>query len=149
MAIPASSVPAAKLFLYNGITTQINDTAVLVSYDTPGPNQPDDLVVIGAVTRTVVPYQMVGSGQAGWLDETYTIEVIVDVFRGGDNARTAFERACTLADTVAFVVRTDPSLGGAVLVAHPAQVHYEGIWEDEHRGRRAVATIEVNCHMRI
>lgn len=149
MTIPASTVPAAKLYLHSQITTLINDTSVLVSYDTPGPRQPDDIVMVGAVDRQIVPYQMVGSGQAGWLDETYAIEVIISVFRGGDDARTAFERACVLADQVVYVVRNDPSLGGAVVVAHPSNVRYDPTFDDDHKGRLVTATVEVQCRARI
>lgn len=149
VTIPASTVPAAKLYLHSHITTLINDTSVLVSYDPPGPFQPDDIVMVGAVDRQVGPYQMVGSGGAGWLDETYSIEVVVSVYRGGDDARTAFERACALADQVVFVVRTDPSLGGAVVVAHPEQSRYEPTFEDEHKGRLVTVTIPIACRARI
>lgn len=149
MTIPASSIPAAKLFLFNGIVSLINDTAVLVAYDEPGPNQPDDIVMVGGVDRQVAALQMVGSGQAGWLDETYTIDVVVSVFRGGDDARTAFERACVLADQVVYVVRTDPSLGGAVVVAHPEASRYEPAWDDDHRGRLVTVTIPIYCRARI
>lgn len=149
MTIPASTIPAAKLYLHTQITALINDAAVLVSYDPPGPNQPDDIVMVGAVDRQVVPYQMMGSGQAGWLDEQYSVEVVVSVYRGGDDARTAFERACTLADQVVYVVRTDPSLGGAVVVAHPEQSRYEPVHEDEHKGRLVTVTIPIACRARI
>jgi hypothetical protein len=149
LTIPASTIPTAKLYLYNQITTLINDTSVLVSYDPPGTYQPDDIVMIGAVDREVVPYQMVGSGQAGWLDESYSIEVVVSVFRGGDDARTAFERACTLADQVVQVVRTDPSLDGAVVVAHPEQSRYEPAFEEDHKGRLVTVTIPILCRARI
>jgi len=149
MTIPASTVPLAKLYLFNQITTLVNDAAVLVSYDQPGPNQPDDIIMIGAVDRQVVPYQMVGSGGAGWLDETYTIAVSVEVYRGGDDARTAFERACVLADTVVAAVRGDPSLGGAVVVAHPAQVRYAPAWEEKHLGRIVEVVVDVACRARI
>jgi hypothetical protein len=149
MTIPASTVPAAKLYLYTQITALINDAAVLVAYDPPSTYQPDDIVMVGAVDRQVVPYQMVGSGGAGWLDETYQIEVVVSVFRGGDNARTAFERACTLADQVVYVVRSDPSLGGAVVVAHPEVSRYEPAWEEDHKGRLVTVTIPINCRARI
>jgi len=149
MTIPASTIPAAKLFIYNGIVTLINDAAVLVSYDEPGPNQPDDIIMVGRVERQVAPFQMVGSGQAGWLDETYTVEVVVSVYRGGDDARTVFERAATLADQVVYVVRTDPSLGGAVIVAHPGNVSYQPAWEESHKGRMVDVTIEIACHARI
>jgi hypothetical protein len=149
VTIPASTIPAAKLYLFTQITALVNDTSVLVCYDPPGPRQPDDILMVGAVDRQVVPYQMVGSGQAGWLDESYSIEVVVSVYRGGDDARTAFERACVLADQVVYVVRNDPSLGGAVVVAHPEQSRYEAAWEEEHKGRLVTVTIPIFCRARI
>lgn len=150
MTIPASTIPAAVLYLFNGVTTLINDAAVLVSYGPPGPRQPEDIVAVNlGIDRQVVPYQMVGSGQAGWLDESYSIEVVVSVYRGGDDARTAFERACTLADQVVQVVRTDPSLGGAVVVARPEQSRYEPALEDEHKGLLITVTIPIACRARI
>jgi hypothetical protein len=149
VTIPASTVPASVLFLWNGITTAINDAAVLVSYGPPGPSQPDDIVMVGNIDRVVRPFQMVGSGQAGWLDEEYGVEVVVSVYRGGDDARTAFERAASLADTVVSVVRTDPSLGGAVIVAHPGQVTYDQAFDVEHKGRLVTVTVDVRCRARI
>jgi hypothetical protein len=150
MTIPISSIPAAVLYLFNGVTALVNDPAVLISYGPPGPRQPDDIVAINlGIDRMVVPYQMVGSGQAGWLDESYSIEVVVSVFRGGDDVRTAFERACTLADQVVYVVRSDPSLGGAVVVAHPEQSRYETGLEDDHKGLLVTVTIPIACRARI
>lgn len=149
MAIPASTVPAAVSYIHSRIITAINDTAVLVSYGPPGTNQPDDLIVVGNVTREIVPYQMVGSGQAGWLDETYTIEVVASVFRGGDYGQVVLERASALADVVVAVVRTDPSLGGAVVVAHPSAVEYEQNWDPDHKGRTVDATVSIRCRARI
>jgi len=149
MAIPASTVPAAVTYIHSHITTAINDAAVLVSYGPPGTNQPDDMIVVGNVNREVGPIQMVGSGQAGWLDEIYTIDVIASVFRGGDNGQTVMERAAALADVVVAVVRTDPSLGGAVIVAYPTTVDYEQNWDDQHKGRVVDATVTIRCRARI
>lgn len=149
MAIPASSVPTAVGYLYDHIVTAVNDTAVLVSYGPPEPNQPDDLIVVGNVSREIIPWQMVGSGGAGWLDETYTVEVIVSVYRGGDNGRVVMERACVLVDIVVAVVRADPSLGGAVVVANPALVDYEPSFDAEHKGRLVDATVSIRCRTRI
>jgi hypothetical protein len=149
VTIPASTIPTAKLYLFNQITALINDPAVLVCYDEPGTNQPDDIIMVGRAERQIEPLQMVGSGQAGWLDEIYTIQVDVEVFRGGDDARAAFERACVLADQVVYVVRNDPSLGGAVIVARPEIASYEPAWEEKHLGRIVSVIIPIRCHARI
>jgi hypothetical protein len=149
MTIPASTVPAAKAALYSGALTAINDPAVLVCYDEPGPNQPDDIVCIGPVERDVTIGGLVGGGGAGWLTERYAIHVIVSCFRGGDDAKTVFERAAALADVVVNVVRTDPSLGDAVITAQPTKWLLEGTWEAEHKGRVATATGHIECTARI
>jgi len=133
----------------DAVWVALNDPAVLVCYDEPGPNQPDDIVMVGDVERLVAPYQMVGSGQAGWLDEEYTVEVVVSCYRGGDDARTVFERACVLADQVVYVTRSDPSLGGAVVLAHPQTVRYGSQWDDKHLGRIVTVTVDVRCRARI
>lgn len=149
MTIPASTVPAAKAFLVTAITTAINDTSVLVSYDEPGTYQTDDIVMVGRVDRQVERHAFVGSGGAQWLYEIYTIEVVVRAYRGGDDAQTVFERACALADVVASAVRTDPTLGGVVLVANPSTAAIEPDWDDNHLGRIATATIGVLCEAQI
>lgn len=149
MAIPASTVPAALAYLHSHIITAVNDTAVLVSYGPPTTNQPDDLIVVGNVDREVSPYQMVGSGQAGWLDEIYTADVVVSAFRGGDFGQVVLERASALADIVVSVVRTDPSLGGAVVVANPTNVQYEQNWDPDHKGRVVDVTVSIRCRARI
>lgn len=137
-------------YLLNNITTAVNDTAVLVSYGPPGTNQPDDLIAVGtSVARETVAYQMVGSGQAGWLNERYDLDIIVSVFRGGDNGQTVLERAAVLTDVVVAVIRTDPSLGGAVTVAHPSVSSYVPSYDQEHKGRLVDVTITVSCSARI
>lgn len=155
MTIPASSVPAARRYLFDQLTAQLTTdpdfpkAQLLVVYDQPGPFQPDDIVSVGKVTRQVAVSSMVGSGAAGWLEERYQVEVIVDVFRGGAYAQAAFERAVALIDAVCAVVRGDPSLGGAVLEARPASSTYESELDDEHKGRRCVGTVDVDCYQRI
>jgi hypothetical protein len=131
---PSSTVPAVKAYLFNALkvrtelATLIAQGEALVSYDDPGPFQPQDIVAVTNVTRSVKPLQMVGGGGAGWLDESYTVDVVVDVFRGGDDPQTVFERACLLVDVVVDVVRQDPSLGGLVIQANPEASDYVSEW---------------------
>jgi hypothetical protein len=150
MTIPVSTAPTAKLYLYNQIIALVNDPAVLVSYGEPGLEQPDDIIVVGAVSRQVVISQMVGSGGTGWLDETYTIGVDVEVYRGGADAPTADARAWALVGVVETVVRTDPSLGGAVIVAHPSENQSPGpAWEAKGLGVLVSITVLITCRARI
>lgn len=135
MRIPISTVPAAKAYLVEKITKALANPKVLVSYDDPGPNQPDDIIVVGDVNRTITPWAMVGGGGAGWLGENYTITVTVSVFRGGDFAQAVTERAYELADLIVAVVRQDPSLGGLVLTARPEATQSGTDWTDDHKGR--------------
>jgi hypothetical protein len=148
--VTASTVPLAVGYLFDNIKAAVNDPAVLVSYGPPTPNHPNDMIVIEGVSREAVPFQMVGSGGAGWIDETYTIEVNCWVYRGGGpSGQVPFERASALADIVDSVVRSDPSLGGAVVVASPERRDYTQSWDDDHAGRLVEALVGVRCRARI
>jgi len=156
MTIPSSSVPAARRYLYEQLTAQLTPdpdfpkSQLRVVYDQPGTFQPDDIVAIGRVTRQTSVSSMVGSGGAGWLEERYQVEVIIDVFRGGgDYSQQTFDRAMALTDAVCAVVRADPTLGGAVLVARPASSTHESELDEEHKGRHCVATLEIDCYQQI
>ncbi|WP_223279358.1 hypothetical protein [Streptomyces sp. SDr-06] len=122
---------------------------LLVCYDEPGPDQPDDIVSVGKVHRTVSVNSMVGGGGAGWLEERYTVEIEIDVFRGNDDPQYVYQRASDLADATIAVVRSDPSLGGLVLTSRPQTAAHEVTWDDKHMGRHGTVAIEVECYTRI
>jgi hypothetical protein len=145
--IPASSIPAARAYLLAQLTTQMAalDPAILVCLDGPGPDQPDDIVSVGDVRQTYSPESGVGSGGAGWLREDYTVTVTVSCYRGGDDAATVFGRARQLADLVVAVVRSDPSLGGAVDRARPATAEHTSGWTEDHSGRMADIELGFDC----
>lgn len=151
MSIPNSTAPAARSWIYNQCVATLTpdplspSSSLLVCYDDPGPNQPDDIVAIGAVARTFESGSFVGNGGAGWLKERYTITVTIDVFRGGDDAQATYARAQVLADGVVAAVRSDLTLGGAVLTATPLADNSEGEWDPEHLGRHVTSTIEISC----
>lgn len=155
MSIPTSTAPAARAWLYDQLTAQITPdpnsprSSLLICYDDVGTNAPDDVVIVGAVARTVDVNSMVGGTGSGWLDERYTITITVDVFRGGDDAAATFTRASLLLDQVCAIVRTDATLGGAVLVARPLTSQAEGEWDDEHKGRHTLITLDIECYARI
>lgn len=151
MNIPSSTAPASRLWLFNQLTAVLTPdplsptSSLLVCYDDPGPNQPDDIVSIGGVTRTFEPGSFVGGGGAGWLKERYTITVAIDVFRGGDDAQSTYARAQVLADGVVAVVRSDLTLGNNVITATPVSDSSEGEWDQDHLGRHVTSTIEISC----
>lgn len=144
--IPASSIPAARNWILAQLQAQYPESSgVLVCLDEPGPYQPDDIISIGDVHQTYSPEQTVGSGGQGWLREDYTITVTVDCYRGGDDAAGVFAAARALADMVVAVVRSDPSLGGAVDRARPGSVTHTGGWDEEHKGRQTVIDLGIDC----
>lgn len=144
--IPASSIPAARAWLFAQLQVQLPfSSGVLVCLDEPGPNQPDDIVSVGDVHQTYSPFAGVGSGGEGWLREDYSVEVTVDCYRGGDDAAGVFAAARTLADLVVNVVRSDPSLGDAVDRARPGTVLHTSAWDEDHKGRQTVITIPIEC----
>ncbi|MGW1892143.1 hypothetical protein ACWCP6_18065 [Streptomyces sp. NPDC002004] len=144
--IPSSSIPAARSWILAGIQAQLaTSKGVLVCLDEPGTYQPDEIVSVGDVHQQYSPENVVGSGGAYWLREDYTITVIVDVFRGGDDPAAVFARARQLADVVVAVVRSDPSLGGAVDRAKPASVQHTSGWTEDHKGRQTVIEIGIDC----
>lgn len=144
--IPASSIPAARAWILAQLQAQYPAASgVLVCLDEPGTYQPDDIIAVGDVHQTYSPEASVGSGGRGWLREDYTITVTVDTFRGGEDAAGTFAEARAMADTVVAVVRSDPSLGGAVDRAMPANVTHTGAWDEDHKGRQCVIEIGIDC----
>jgi hypothetical protein len=131
--IPASSIPDAKCYLFDQLTAAMAGTPVGVYMDLP-PNDPpveDDVIVVGDIEQVMEPWQLVGSGGAGWLYEKYSIQIEISVYRGGDDARAVLTQAAALVLQVCTVVRADPSLDGNVLQAYPAGAHYQSGWSDE------------------
>lgn len=153
--IPSSSAPAARLWLFGQLSIALTPdplsktSSLLVCFDQPGPNQPDDIVSVGKVNRRLGVNSMVGGGGAGWLEENYTVDIVIDVYRGGDSAQAAYTRATDLVAGAIAVVRADPSLGGSVLIAKPTSDLTEVEWDEEHGGQHATATLEITCYQRI
>lgn len=154
--IPASTAPAARRWLFDQCTAQIQadpddqQSSLLVCYDDPGTNQPGDIVSVGGVTRQISISAMVGSGGAGWLEERYTIALVIDIYRGGpDAAQSSYDRGAALLDQVVAIVRADPTLGGAVLVGRPAESQTEGLVLDDHTGRQSVVNLGIECYAHI
>jgi hypothetical protein len=150
MAIPPSTVKAVRMQLFNTLKAAIGTQNALVCLDGPSVNEPDDIVSIGAVHRQAVPAQLVGGGGAGWIDEHYTIEVAVEVYKGGDFAQVCFERCEDLIYQVESAVRTDPTMGGLVIQATPHQSTSTGaLPAEDHMGRLCSGVVHVMFHARL
>lgn len=148
MSIPVSSAPAAKLALFNAIkanATIAADATIAVCYGPPslGDLAHDDWIAVQGYHRTTSSLAMVAGGGQFWLQENYTIEVVVSVYRGGDQAETVDERCAQLVACVENAVRTDPSLGGVVTEARPVEEQSEPSWDEEGRGRFTVSTLQI------
>lgn len=118
MTIPSSSVPAAGAWLLAAITSTLNDPTVTIAAGEPG-DDGNDSIYFGDVRRQVEVLAMVGSEGPNAFKETYEIDVMVSCWTGDDDPAALYARAASLADSVIAVVRTDPTLGGAVSGARP------------------------------
>lgn len=139
----ASSVPAAVSYLVAHITTQVNDTSVLVQEGSEGADKPGDMILVGEqVNRELTIDTLDGS-----VTEHYVVTVNVSSYRGGDSPSTVFSRAYTLADAVVAVLRNDPTLGGAVAscAAEPVTADATLGWDETGGGRLAQVIFQVTC----
>lgn len=153
MSIPNSTVKAAKSWLYTHIQSALTSDPLSskltlgVFYDHPGIAKPDDMVVVGDVNRQVAVSAMVGNEGAFSFEETYTIDVVVSVYRAGPNAaQAAFERACDLMDGVITTQRGDPTLGGVVVVCRPQDIAQPSSEpEEDAKGFLAEQSVKFFC----
>lgn len=148
MAAPVSTAPTVRAYLLAEIA-ELVDAAVLVSDGPPGPNQPDDIIVIGDVDNNIEIAAVVGDGGQGWLVERYDLIITVSCYRGGDDNNEVFARAAELAGLVVEVVRQDPSLAATVLLAVPERWTSDSSWEASYKGRLVDidVTIKVTAHI--
>lgn len=151
MAVPQSTVKAVRMRLFNTLAAALGTQDIIVCLDDPSTNEPDDIVTVGAVHRqTPAGVQLVGGGGTGWMDEHYTIEVNISVYRGGDFAQAVFERCEDLIYQVESAVRTDPTFGGLVIQANPHESTNSGSEpSDDHMGRICTGVVHVAFHARL
>jgi len=155
VTIPASTTTAVRQYLYDQLTAILTpdpldkSASLLVCFDTPGPEEPEDIVSVGKVQRELSPAAMVGGGGAGFLDEKYSVTITFDVFRGGDDPQYVYARAAALADATIALVRSDLTLGGLVLISKPSRHSAEVDWDENHMGRHCTAELDIECLQRI
>jgi hypothetical protein len=147
-----TAVPAALTFLVAEISAQPACTGDgehafgLYRGDPPGVWPVDDGIIIGAeVARKLSKLAIVGGGGYEYLREDFTIKVEIGVYRGGDDEPTVETRLWALVNAVESAVRVDLSLGGSVSEAWPTTVDYTSAWSPDGNGRRAFATLDIDC----
>ena len=144
-SIPAPTVPTVKAWLQNQcLLNLVPETGYRLSVclDDPGPEQADDMVIIGNVpSRKTSPTQMIGNLGAGAVFEEYEMRIIVSVYRGGPDQLAPFNRAWSIAGAVESVIRSDPTFGGAVIVGKPSRSQDGSQWDADHKGR--VVEVEI------
>lgn len=149
MTIPVPTGPVVKAALVALVASVVDedfttgDPQVGVWYTDAGANFPDDNIMVGKISQTMKPMRMVGGGGALWMNESYAVEVDISAHRGGDNAQKAEERVFALAGLVGNAVRSDPSLGGLVLVSWPASLDVESEWIDDPGGFQATGSLRI------
>ncbi|GAC1373715.1 MAG: hypothetical protein NVSMB4_00570 [Acidimicrobiales bacterium] len=143
-----SSVPAAVAYLLANIVTQVADTKVLIEQGTAGTNNPNDMILVGeTVNRTLTFDDLTTATATGAVAEHFTITVRCSSFLGGDTPGVAFSRVYVLADAVVAVLRSDPTLGGAVAscAAEPVVADATDDWDVTGKGRLAEILFQVTC----
>ena len=149
MSIPISTVPGVRASLFEALQATCTAAAgvdLLVRYDDPGPFEPPDIVSLGDVTNRNVEYHaMVGDMGAQSLAESYSIEVVIDVCRQGDDpGQVTTERAWALAAQVETAARTDPTFGGLAWESRPGVSRSESQWTEDHAWYRVRVTVSID-----
>jgi hypothetical protein len=154
-SVPVSTVPRVVAFLTAGLTANVTqydtNTALGVAYiEQISGYDPFDQVTIGdAHSRTTKRTQMVGSGGAGWLFEDFTLDIEIVSWQGGQNLQLVVERAWRLLGQVEAFIRSDPSLGGLVIVAYPSSSKSTAGYMDDSKGVSCVIDLTVDVEARI
>lgn len=113
-------MPAAKAALLTAFGAQTGLAGVRITWG--GPTEEDDLayehIWLGRVVREAPEFVAIGQQK---IDEDYTVEVVVQARKGGDNEQATEERLWALEAECEAAIRADLSLGG-VLGQHWAEI---------------------------
>jgi hypothetical protein len=141
----ASTIPAAKAALLTAIQARVALAGVHVAWGVPAdlPAEPERIYVGDAVDVSRV-WASLGAYR---LDESYTLQVHVETFAGGNDQRTVEERLWVLVNEVEQAVRGDLTLAGAVRVTRPDPIDSRTLPTDD--GWAASATWRLAVEARI
>lgn len=147
-AFTVPAVRAALVARHRAALTAAGLPDVAVTYGQPGPEIPSAFVAVSAsdgVTRTVkrMPNRVTGSS-----DETYDLKVVLWVSTTGftsDAQQAVTERVWSIAAVLEADLRTDPTLGGAVLTALYRSFDDDDYYLTEGRAAQLVGTVAVTA----
>jgi hypothetical protein len=149
MSIPVSVVPQAIAALLSAVNTQVatdaNASTIDVVQGAPGPDLPGDIIAIATeVRRSARIETFIGGGGTDWLNEDPEIICLVSCWNGDPDPTGVQARAYTLLGYIETAIRTDPSLGGLVDFAFPAETNDTGAqWTESPAGRLVEITVTV------
>ena len=126
---------------------QAPDHDLYVGYGEPmGAGAPDDIVFLEDVQSDSTMIGMRTTSLANPLEELLVISLSVSAFRANDEGQACFERCADLLNTIVAIVRTDPTMGGNVLTAHPQTVTYPTPRESDNAlGRVCETTLVIEA----
>jgi hypothetical protein len=155
VTIPVSTVPAAQAAIFEALAPYVVADAdsqdILVCIGQPSTEIPSAIIEIGKeIRRTAQPAAFVGSGGAGFIEESYDIDIVVSVagetVDTQDDPTTIADRAWQLVGYVEDAVRSDPSLGNVVQVAYPHDATGgEVVWAPNNVGRICEITVIIHA----
>lgn len=127
MTVSPTTAKAAVAWIITAAKTDI--TAVTghdlwIGYGEPIDTDPDDQFYLMDVESEAAMIGMRTPTAAAPMSETLIIPFRVSVFREDSTGQAAFERCADMVNAIVAAVRTDPTLGGAVLNAQPQRVTY-------------------------
>lgn len=141
----ASTFPAAKANLLTILKARPALSAVHVGWGVPADLPAEsERIYVGDVRDFEREWMALGAKS---LEESYAIEVVVEVFQYGNDQQAAEARLAVLIDEVEQAVRGDLGLGGAVRLATPSISRTRSGPSDE--GWAAQAEMTVTCEARI
>jgi hypothetical protein len=146
-----STVPAAKAWLFGQLVAALaaeDDATFGVTYAdaVDSANNPDDMVWLGDVSRTVQPWTMTGGlTVTGSLQEAYDLTVNVNCYRGGDQPEIVEARGWALIAEIEAVVRADPTFGGLLIRSWPTETTASVAWDEEFKGRLCSIPLTISC----
>ncbi len=143
----ASTIPAAKAALLALIAARADlvTDAVHVAWGIPGEvPAAAERIYVGDVIDVGRVWAALGLQR---MDETYTLQVHVETWRGGDEQTATEERLWVLVNEVEQAVRADLKLSNTVRVAQPGRIDASTFPTDG--GWVANATVRFVCQARI
>ena len=143
MTVAPTTAKAAVAWIITAAKTAVTAEAnhdLYIGYGEPLNADPDDQVFLMDVESDATMIGMRTATAAAPMSEALVIPLKVSVFRHDDTGQAAFERCADIVNAIVAAIRTDPTLGGAVLNAQPQRVSYPSPVASENGSGRVCET---------